>query len=82
LHPAGGYGALLYAIYTSGNGDIYGAYVAMQVLIILAPNFLQATDYWTVSRVVFAGGLSDYTWLYKPRVLRSFFIIADVSALM
>lgn len=82
LHSAGGYAALLYAIFTSGKGNIYGAYVAMQVLIILAPNLLQATDYWTVSKVVYAGGLSDYTWLYRPRVLRSFFIMADLSALM
>ncbi|GAB4814621.1 hypothetical protein N2152v2_001667 [Parachlorella kessleri] len=49
LLEAGGYAALIAAIKLSGKSDIYGAYVTMQVLVVLSPNLIQATDYITAS---------------------------------
>ncbi|EFN59060.1 hypothetical protein CHLNCDRAFT_137777 [Chlorella variabilis] len=56
LCEAGGYAALVYAIDQSGKTSVFNAYVAMQVLIILAPNLIQAAMYW----------LAAWCWSFSP----------------
>ena len=41
LVEAAGYAALIYCCLRSGSANIYGAYVAMQVCVVLSPNLLQ-----------------------------------------
>lgn len=82
LMEAGGYIGLLWMILNTGETNLFSAYVAMQVLIILAPNLLQATDYWTISRVVVLGNLSNESFIFRPNILRATFILADLGALM
>lgn len=48
LLEAGGYAALIYCIQQSGKSSIFNAYVAMQVLVVLSPNVIQAAMYWQV----------------------------------
>ena len=49
LLEASGYAALIYAIEKSGQSSIFNAYVAMQVLVVLSPNVIQAAMYWCVA---------------------------------
>lgn len=48
LLEAAGYAALIYAIEKSGKSSVFNAYVAMQVLVVLSPNVIQAAMYWCV----------------------------------
>lgn len=81
LTEAAGYAALVYLIQKSGQTNIYGAYVAMQVFVILSPNLLQAADYSTVGKIIAFSNLPDYhSWL-KPKLITIGFITADILAL-
>ena len=81
LTEAGGYAALVYLIVKNGEVNIYGAYVAMQVLVILSPNFLQAADYSTVGKIVAFSNLPDFHRWLKPKWITIGFIISDIVAL-
>lgn len=82
LTEAGGYASLVWLINHSGETNIYGSYVAMQVLVVLSPNLLQAANYSTVGQVVRVKGLHNKRKFLKPRFISTFFIIADVLALI
>jgi hypothetical protein len=45
LCEACGYAAIVFCAQRSGEANIYGAYVASQVFIVLTPNLLQAVNY-------------------------------------
>lgn len=68
LLEASGYAALIYAIEKSGQSSIFNAYVAMQVLVVLSPNVIQAAMYWCaapawlVLPVRFFGWLEHMCW--------------------
>jgi hypothetical protein len=63
LLEASGYAALIYAIEKSGQSSIFNAYVAMQVLVVLSPNVIQAAMYWCagVARPAWSGVLASYS---------------------
>ena len=54
----------------------------VQVLIVLSPNLLQATDYWTLSKVLEGSGLSAERRVFRPSFIRWSFIVADLVALV
>ena len=81
LTEAGGYAALVYLIVKNNETNIYNAYVAMQVLVILSPNLLQAADYSTVGKIVAFSNLPDYHVWLKPKWITIGFIMADIMAL-
>lgn len=59
LAECGGYIALLWMIYATGTTSLYSGYVAMQALIVLTPNFIQAVVYRTVGQVARVGNVSE-----------------------
>ena len=82
LTEAAGYISLIYLIQKSGATNIYGAYVAFQVFVVLSPNLLQAADYSTVGKIIDITNLSShYRWL-KPRYISVGFVLVDVAALV
>jgi hypothetical protein len=56
-------------------------YVIVQVLVVLSPNLLQATDYWTLGRMLEGSGLSAGSRLLRPGFVKIVFVSADVLAL-
>lgn len=52
LLEAAGYAAMIYCIQRSGKSDIFTAYVVNQVFIILSPNVIQGTLYWTLGLIL------------------------------
>lgn len=82
LTEMGGYIALLWMTKNSGSADLYSAYVAMQVLVVLSPNVIQATTYKTVGKISIVGQLeSKRVWL-RANVISWGFIVADLLALV
>eukprot|EP00890_Picochlorum_soloecismus_P006279 jgi/Picsp_1/6652/NSC_03995-R1_related to rtm1 protein len=82
LTEMGGYIALIWMTENSGSADLYSAYVAMQVLIVLSPNVIQATTYKTVGKISIVGQLaSKRVWL-RANVISWGFIVADLVALV
>ena len=57
-------------------------YVVVQVLVVLSPNLLQATDYWTLGRMLEGSGLSAESRLLRPTFVKLVFVSADVLALV
>jgi hypothetical protein len=82
LTEVAGYASILWLIDNSGKTNIYGAYVASQVFLVLSPNLLQAANYCTAGKISLLSGMSQEKRILKPRVLASVFIIVDVLALL
>lgn len=82
LIEAAGYAAIVYLTVQSGKTDIYGAYVVSQVFIILSPNLLQGTDYWTVGKVLQLSGLAKNRKLLQKKAITGIFVTADLVALL
>lgn len=83
LTEAGGYVALTWMIKNTGSANLYGAYVTMQVLVVLSPNLLQAVTYKTVGKIsgmcMYMGGLhlalsSHVYWLLGARTSGTLFL--------
>ena len=54
-----------------------------QVFTVLSPNLLQATDYWSVGRVLDASPkVRRGRALLRPAVIKTTFILADLLALL
>lgn len=81
LTEAGGYAALVWIILHNGSQNLYPAYVAMQVLVVLSPNLLQAANYATVGKVSLSSGLHTMHAVLRPKIISLVFILADVLAL-
>lgn len=82
LTEMGGYIALLWMTKNSGSADLYAAYVAMQVLVVLSPNVIQAATYKTVGKISIVGQMeSKRVWL-RANVISWGFIAADLLALV
>lgn len=83
LIEAAGYSAMLATIQLSGKTNIYGAYVAMQVFIVLSPNLLQASLYWTVGNLLAASPeLTQGKKMLGRKVITFTFAGADLFALV
>lgn len=82
MTEAGGYVALVWLIENSGETNIYGAYVAFQVLTVLSPNLLQAANYATVGKAALLSGLSAKKKFLRPTFLSLVFVGVDVLALV
>lgn len=81
LLEAGGYAAMIWSAKQSGKSNLYAAYVVNQVLVILSPNLLQATDYITLGKVLELTGISRLSRLLRQRTLAAIFIVADLVAM-
>ena len=82
LAECGGYIALLWMIYATGTTSLYSAYVAMQALIVLTPNFVQAAVYRSVGQVSRVGNVSEKGGCLSAKFISLFFIAIDVACLI
>ncbi len=82
LAECGGYIALLWMIYATGTTSLYSGYVAMQALIVLTPNFIQAVVYRTVGQVARVGNVSEKGGCLSAKFISLFFIAIDVACLV
>ena len=82
LTEFGGYVALIWMTKNSGSADIYNSYVAMQVLIVLSPNVIQAATYKTVGKISLVGQMAAKRVWLRPNVISWGFIGADLLALI
>lgn len=82
MAEAGGYGALLFMIDQSGSTSLYSAYVAMQCLIVLSPNILQAATYTTVGKISTVGKMDSKSKWLKPKRIAWGFVLLDLACLI
>lgn len=82
LAECGGYIALIWMIYATGTTSLYSAYVAMQCLIVLSPNILQAAVYRTVGQIARVGNISERGGCLSAKFISLFFIVIDVCCLI
>ncbi|PRW50903.1 hypothetical protein C2E21_5428 [Chlorella sorokiniana] len=83
LCEAAGYACVIYCIKQSGRANLFGPFVAKQLFLLLSPNLLQATAYWTVSNVLAASpGISAGRCCLGKRTVKWSFVGADLFALM
>lgn len=82
MAEVGGYGALIFMIEQSGNTSLYSAYVAMQCLIVLSPNILQAATYTTVGKISTIGKMASKSKWLKPKMIAWGFVVLDVACLI
>lgn len=82
MAEAGGYGALIFMILQSGNTSLYSGYVAMQCLIVLSPNILQAATYTTVGKISTIGKMDSKSKWLKPKMISWGFVLLDLACLI
>lgn len=82
LAECGGYIALIWMIYATGTTSLYSGYVAMQCLIVLSPNILQAAVYRTVGQIARVGNVSEKGGCLSAKFISIFFILIDVCCLI
>lgn len=83
LCEAGGYAALVYSIIKSGQTSVFSSYVAMQVLIILSPNLIQATQYWELGIILrYCPEVVHGRKMLRGWVITTCFVCADLVALI
>lgn len=82
LAECGGYAALIWMIYATGTTSLYSGYVAMQALVVLTPNFIQAVVYRTVGQVSRVGNVSEKGGCLSAKFISYFFIAIDVACLV
>jgi len=82
LCEALGYASLIVSIERSGKGDIYPFYVMTQVLVVLAPNLIQAAEYWKVGIVLSSSPeLTRGRKMLSGKFITIFFACSDLFAL-
>jgi len=82
MAEVGGYGALIFMILQSGDTSLYSAYVAMQCLIVLSPNILQAATYTTVGKISTVGKMDSKSKWLKPKMISWGFVLLDLVCLI
>ena len=82
LCEALGYASLIVSIERSGKGDIYPFYVMTQVLVVLAPNLIQAAEYWKVGIVLsHSPELTRGRKMLSGKFITTLFACSDLFAL-
>ena len=82
LCEALGYASLIVSIERSGKGDIYPFYVMTQVLVVLAPNLIQAAEYWKVGIVLsHSPELTRGRKMLSGKIITTIFACSDLLAL-
>lgn len=82
LAEAGGYVALIWMVKNSGQQSLFSAYVAMQCLIVLSPNVLQAASYTTVGKISTIAKMDTRSKFLKPKAIAWGFVGFDLFALI
>eukprot|EP00889_Picochlorum_renovo_P003918 jgi/Picre1/30948/NNA_006307.t1 len=82
LAEAGGYVAMIWMVKNSGQASLFSAYVAMQCLIVLSPNVLQAASYTTVGKISTIAKMHTKSKFLKPKAISWGFVGLDLFALI
>lgn len=82
MAEVGGYGALIFMITQSGKTSLYSGYVAMQCLIVLSPNILQAATYTTVGKISTIGKMDAKSKWLSPKMISWGFVALDLACLI
>eukprot|EP00967_Tisochrysis_lutea_P134932 scaffold238876_cov21-Tisochrysis_lutea.AAC.1 len=79
---AGGYSAAVYTVQYDCEKDLFDSFLAAQVIILLVPNFIEATMYASASKVtVFGRAPRDHFW-QRPAFVTWFYTISDIVTIV
>jgi len=78
----GGYSAAVYTVQHDCEKDLFDSFLAAQVIILLVPNFIEATMYASASKVtVFGRAPRDHFW-QRPAFVTWFYTISDIVTIV
>ncbi|KAF5830764.1 hypothetical protein DUNSADRAFT_14084 [Dunaliella salina] len=76
----GGYSAAVYTVQNDCKKDLFDSFLAAQVIILLVPNFIEATMYTSASRVTAFGRAPREHFWQRPAFVTWFYTVSDITA--